>query len=98
MPRTDFEDDDFDDDTDEGPGEHDAHLLDDEDDAAADERDVVACPACGKYILATAERCHRCGEYFGREAWLVKRSAKHGLWVVAVILVLIAMFTFLWWG
>lgn len=85
MPRAYF-------DEDEGPGEHDAHLLDD---GPLAENDVVPCPACGKSILAAADRCYRCGEHFGREAWLVERSSKRALWVVAAALVIAAMLWFL---
>lgn len=85
MPRIDHaEDDDRDPD---GPGEHDAHLLDDS------ETDIVPCPRCGKGVLAEAERCHRCGAEFRQEAWLAAEGAglKAAVWALAAILVLAAM-------
>jgi predicted amidophosphoribosyltransferase len=71
----------------EGPTEHDAHLLGDE-----HENDLVPCPACGKTILALADRCHRCGSVFDREAWLVQTSPKKGLylWTAVGLLIVIA--------
>lgn len=77
MTRTFFDD--------EGPGEHDAHLLDD------DANDTVPCPRCGRQILAWADRCHRCGEYLGTEAWRAQRPARRAIWVVAAGLVVLAM-------
>jgi hypothetical protein len=47
-----------------GPGEHDRHLTDD------DEQEVtVKCPACGKRVWADAQRCPKCGNYFEGAAW-----------------------------
>lgn len=77
------------DDDDEGPSEHDAHLIDDEDSDAIE--DTVPCPACGKEVLAFAEHCHHCGEYFAGEAWMAQRSAKQGLWTLVGVLVAAAM-------
>ncbi len=102
MPRIDADEYDdeeggepFDDDVDEGPGEHDAHLVDDEDAYDDDgEAELVPCPACGKMVLATAERCHRCGEHFAREAWLVQPSRQQAVWGVAAVLVIVAMLWF----
>lgn len=48
---------------DEGPGEHDAHLLDD------DEPSLVVCVSCAAMISAHAVRCHHCGANFVGEAW-----------------------------
>lgn len=81
MPRTFFDD--------EGPGEHDVHLLDD------DVNDTVACPHCGKQILAWADRCHRCGTYLGVEAWRAERPGPRIVWMAAVGLVIAAMLWFL---
>lgn len=49
----------------EGPGEHDAHLLDDD-----GEPDLVTCPECGAAVSAYTEICHKCGYAFpSGEAW-----------------------------
>ncbi len=48
---------------DEGPGEHDSHLMDD------DPSDTTPCARCGKDIWAYAQRCHHCGVHFSCEAW-----------------------------
>ena len=47
----------------EGPGEHDAHLLDDDGD------DTTSCPSCGCQVWAFAESCPQCGVIFRGEAW-----------------------------
>lgn len=78
MSRTYFDD--------EGPTEHDAHLLGDE-----SENDLVPCPACGRTILALADRCHRCGSVFDREAWLVQPSGKRGVYLLLAIALAIAI-------
>jgi uncharacterized protein (DUF983 family) len=83
MPRAYF-------DEDEGPGEHDAHLLDDH-----DGNDMSPCPRCGRAILAWADRCHHCGEHLGREAWLAERPGRRGVWLIAAGLVIFAMLWFL---
>lgn len=64
----------------EGPTEHDAHLLDHEWD-----NDLVPCPVCGKTILALADRCHKCGSVFDQEAWLVQPSANKSVYVLIAI-------------
>ena len=81
MPRTFFDD--------EGPGEHDVHLLDD------DENDTVPCPHCGKQILAWADRCHRCGVDLGTEAWKADPPRAKLAWVIMSGLVIVAMLWFL---
>lgn len=83
MPRAYFDD--------EGPTEHDAHLLDDGPDAG---NDTVPCPRCRREILAFADRCPWCGESFGREAWLAQRSPKRVIWLIAAVLAVAAMLWF----
>lgn len=75
---------------DEGPDEHDAHLFDD------DGNDCVACPECGKQILAVAPVCHRCKAQFVGEAWeghVVGRPAI-GLpnWVICTAVIVVIAF------
>ena len=48
---------------DEGPGEHDAHLMDD------DLSETTPCARCGKDIWVYAQRCNHCGVHFSGEAW-----------------------------
>ena len=47
----------------EGPGDHDAHLMDD------DTEETVACPRCGEHVWAYAQRCDYCGVHYSGEAW-----------------------------
>lgn len=94
-----------DDSIDEGPGEHDAHLMDD------DPSDTVACAHCGEEIWSYAQRCPQCGTHFRGEAWQFEhRPRGHGgsgtfeasgstggmnLWswiAIAVVVALIMMF------
>ncbi|MDX1682076.1 MAG: hypothetical protein R3336_03050 [Phycisphaeraceae bacterium] len=49
----------------EGPGEHDAHLADDD----SEEQEMVDCPKCRESIWAMATDCPYCGEMFEGEAW-----------------------------
>ncbi|HEX9832276.1 MAG TPA: hypothetical protein VGA66_04160 [Mycobacterium sp.] len=72
---------------DEGPGDHDAHLMDD------DPSETVACAKCGKQIWAYAQRCHHCGVHFSGEAWQFDRQTGAGdgssgwwPWVVAALI------------
>ena len=80
---------------DEGPGEHDRHLLDDDD---ADE-DAVACPDCGLTVWSHAEQCPHCGVYFTGEAW--RQQPAGGAmriapwWWVAVAVALIGLIALL---
>ena len=48
---------------DEGPGEHDAHLMDD------DPQQTVPCARCGEHVWAYAQRCPNCGVHYSGEAW-----------------------------
>ena len=76
----------------EGPGEHDGHLLDHD----AGENDTAPCPECGAELLAMADCCHRCGAMFGKEVWLAQGEGRWPrLWVGATVLVLIAFFAWL---
>jgi len=72
----------------EGPGEHDAHLIDHDE----GENDTTPCPRCGTELLAFADRCHRCGAAFEQEAWLAHGEGRWPrLSVVAVVLVIAAL-------
>jgi hypothetical protein len=68
----------------EGPGSHDHHLLDDDDEQA---NDYVPCAKCGTQILAFAERCPSCGHYFEEgEAW--QAAHEHGgmpRWTMTIV-------------
>jgi len=48
---------------DQGPGEHDTHLMD------GDEPDTVSCFCCGKQIYSYGSACKHCGARFKGEAW-----------------------------
>ena len=60
----------FDDELDEGPGEHDAHLMDD------DPGETVPCARCGKPVWTYAQRCQHCGVHFAGEAWQFKPAGE----------------------
>ena len=67
----------------EGPGEHDAHLLDRDE----GENDTTPCPYCGTELLAFADRCYHCGAMFNKEAWLVHGEGRWPrLWVIAAVI------------
>jgi endogenous inhibitor of DNA gyrase (YacG/DUF329 family) len=75
---------------DEGPGEHDRHLMDDA------EGDTVACARCGRMVWAQAQRCPHCGVHFAGEAWEFRPAGARrwgGLprWAVVTGLVLAAI-------
>ncbi len=78
---------------DEGPGEHDAHLLDHD----LGENDTVACASCGRTVLAFAERCPHCGHDYRSEAWCepgADGKSRLWLWVaagLAAVLVLLVI-------
>lgn len=81
----------------EGPGEHDAHLMDD------DQTETVVCPRCGKHVWAYSQRCHHCGVHFRGEAWQfdgadVRAHRTGRRWLIVIILVVLALllFTVFW--
>jgi len=79
----------------EGPGEHDIHLLFDENDSV----DLVPCPCCGRAVNAHARDCHRCGEAFGCEAWQAQGKPRHKLWLwVAIGLLAMMLFMLVSYG
>ena len=57
---------------DEGPGEHDAHLMDDNPDQ------MVACARCGDPVWAYAQRCPKCGIHYSGEAWQFRYDDESG--------------------
>jgi len=75
----------------EGPGAHDHHLLDDDDEQA---NDYVNCAKCGERILAFAERCPACGHYFEEgEAWqAASDEAGFPRWVGPIVGVVLLAF------
>lgn len=79
-----------DDPIDEGPGKHDAHLMDD------DLSETVICPRCGEHIWAYSQRCEHCGVHFQGEAWQYDAASDPStptgrIWPIIVALVIIAM-------
>ena len=84
----------------EGPGEHDAHLLDD------DEPDLAPCAACGRTLQALATRCPWCGVAFEGQAWEGRvagggggAAARSGVVIAAVVVAaLLATWGYLWWA
>ncbi len=79
----------------DGPGEHDAHLMDD------DPTQTVQCPKCGKHIWAYAQQCDHCGVHFQGEAWqfdaATDSSTPSGrLWTIIVVLIILALLWWLW--
>ena len=72
----------------EGPGEHDAHLMDD------DETETVDCPRCGQAIWAYTQRCDYCGVNFSGEAWqfeIADEDRRPLLFWPAVVIVVIVV-------
>ena len=74
---------------DEGPGEHDQHLMD-------EDEDTVPCPSCGRPIWAEAEKCPRCGQWLTGQAWRGEDDAagargKRWWWWVAVVMLIILL-------
>ncbi len=77
---------------DEGPGEHDAHLLDR---PGVEDNDYVPCPNCGDEILAYADRCHHCGTELAGEAWTVEPRHTRAWWLAVAVAALMA-FVIVW--
>lgn len=75
----------------EGPGEHDAHLLDHDE----GENDTTPCPECGAELLAFADCCYACGAQFEQEAWLVHGEGRWPRLGIAGAVAAIA--GLLWW-
>ena len=78
----------------EAPGEHDAHLMDGEQEDAEPD---VSCVACGAAIPAYVGECPHCGEVFEGEAWQQEPSAGLPRWlgpagIAALIAILIIYF------
>jgi len=74
---------------DEGPSEHDAHLMDD------DPAETVPCARCGRQVWAYAQRCQHCGVHFLGEAWQFKSAGgatthprRPWLWLIVGLCVL----------
>lgn len=74
---------------DEGPGEFDAHLMNE------DEPEMVRCVSCGRMLFARADRCHHCGVHFAGEAWQQQIAGEAGprawwrsvAWVLIIVLI-----------
>ncbi len=84
-----------DDQIDEGLGEHDLHLMDD------DPGQTVSCAHCGRQIWTYAQRCPRCGVHFSGEAWEFRfDSMGQGLcfsvWLWLVVGLILLAFVILW--
>jgi hypothetical protein len=80
---------------DDGPGEHDARLLDD------DPAETTPCPRCGKYLWAYTQQCHHCGEHFPGEAWQSAPTGKAKVpvgmwWPTIAVLVVMAIVLAMW--
>jgi hypothetical protein len=43
-----------------------------------DDREEIACPACGEFILATAKKCKHCGEWLDARATLTADQQRSG--------------------
>ena len=69
MASEDFDDDDK---LDGGPGEHDRHLMDGDDEPEL----TVKCSSCGQRIWADAERCPKCGALFAEAAWKGQKAGE----------------------
>lgn len=76
--------DDENDEFDEGPGEHDAHLMDEE------SENTLTCPSCGKEVWAEADQCPECGNWFANEVWS-NAEGQLPAWVVILIIVLLVV-------
>jgi predicted nucleic acid-binding Zn ribbon protein len=68
----------------------DRDLPDESDMDDSDEPELLACPNCRKMISEDAERCHHCGSYISRE----DKRTRVPYWLVAVLLVMIAIILF----
>lgn len=84
---------------DEGPGEFDQHLMDDndpDDDASDfDDENTVQCPSCSEQVWAEADKCPHCGGWFQGQAWENKTAGGPAprywfWWVAACLLVIMA--------
>ena len=74
---------------DEGPGEHDAHLMDD------DLEQTVPCARCGEHVWSYTQRCPHCGVHYSGEAWQFElhdgrkqHTSSRWCWLIVVLLVL----------
>ena len=82
-----------DDQIDEGPGEHDLHLMDD------DPEETVPCARCGRKIWSYVQRCPHCGVHFSGEAWEFRfagAGARPPVWLCVVIGLIVVAIVFLW--
>ena len=68
----------------------DRDLPDESDMDDSDEPELVACPNCRKLISEDAERCHHCGFYIAHNYSRMRIP----YWLVALVLVLIAIILF----
>ena len=88
------EDDDDDLSEDEGPGIHDAHLMDAGDDS------TVLCPKCKKEVWAKVTQCPHCKIHYAGEAWeygqylRVKPLKISKKMAIIIIIIMIATFIF----
>jgi predicted amidophosphoribosyltransferase len=84
----------YDDPINEGPGEHDAHLMDD------DLSETVTCPRCGDDIWAYSQQCEQCGLHFQGEAWQFDAATNSAsptgrAWQVVVVMIILALLSWL---
>lgn len=79
----------FDEDSDDIDLPQERDLCDSED----DEADMI-CPACGRAVWPGTEKCPHCGDWI-RPTYARQWRWKHTIFVVAVILMLLAMLRFL---
>ncbi len=76
----------------EGPGEHDAHLMDAGDDS------TVTCPKCKKEVWAKATQCPHCKIHYAGEAWeygeymRVKPLKLSKKWAAIIVILMIIIF------
>ena len=82
---------------DEGPGEHDVHLMTDDLD------DTVPCAHCGRQVWIYVQRCPHCGIHFSSESWqFAYPGGPNGQsfrvwWWLLVTLVMIALLAIRLW-
>lgn len=76
----------LDDGVDSGPGEHDAHLMDDDQPFR-----TIPCTQCGRPVWDEAERCNHCGHLFPNQAFNDPSRTRSMAWTILVVVLIVLM-------